>query len=350
MIPIQNVYYMLSYAFSTLQENEYKSIETEKFKNVSDICAAILIKGVSLQIKKGLHKEYIGKTQPLICPKGKFDISETVKTMSMLKHQIVCSFDEYTENSNFNRIIKTTMNQLLRRDISLNRKKEIKKLLMFFSNVDIINPQDINWRLSYNRNNRNYRLLISVCYLAIKELIQTTSEGKLKTMDFLDEQKMCRLYEKFILEYYKKEYRGKVSANSTMIAWGLSDDLTETVDNMLPKMQSDIMLTKGNKVLIIDAKYYSRTTQKQFDKHTFHSNNLYQIFAYVKNKEYELKDREHIPVSGMLLYARTDEEIQPDNDYMMSGNMISVKTLDLNCEFKEIAAQLNNIADTFIQA
>ena len=132
MIPIQNVYYMLSYAFSTLQENEYKSIETEKFKNVSDICAAILIKGVSLQIKKGLHKEYIGKTQPLICPKGKFDISETVKTMSMLKHQIVCSFDEYTENSNFNRIIKTTMNQLLRRDISLNRKKEIKKLLMFF--------------------------------------------------------------------------------------------------------------------------------------------------------------------------------------------------------------------------
>lgn len=46
----------------------------------------------------------------------------------------------------------------------------------------------------------------------------------------------------------------------------------------------------------------------------------------------------------MLLYARTDENIQPDNVYMMSGNKISVKTLNLNCDFLEIAAQLDDIA------
>lgn len=50
-------------------------------------------------------------------------------------------------------------------------------------------------------------------------------------------------------------------------------------------------------------------------------------------------------VSGMLLYARTDETIQPDNVYQMSGNQISVKTLDLNREFTDIAAQLNAIVD-----
>ena len=50
----------------------------------------------------------------------------------------------------------------------------------------------------------------------------------------------------------------------------------------------------------------------------------------------------------MLLYAQTDEAVQPDNTYMMSGNRISVKTLDLNCDFSVIAAQLNAIVDTFI--
>jgi hypothetical protein len=30
---------------------------------------------------------------------------------------------------------------------------------------------------------------------------------------------------------------------------------------------------------------------------------------------------------GVLLYAKTDEEITPDNDYIMSGNIISVKTV-----------------------
>lgn len=51
--------------------------------------------------------------------------------------------------------------------------------------------------------------------------------------------------------------------------------------DMLPIMQSDIMLEKDDKVLIIDAKYYAHSTQQQFDKHTLNSNNLYQIFTYV---------------------------------------------------------------------
>ena len=45
----------------------------------------------------------------------------------------------------------------------------------------------------------------------------------------------------------------------------------------------------------------------------------------------------------MLLYARTDEEIQPDNTYQMSGNKISIKTLDLNKDFSEIRKQLDKI-------
>ena len=110
---------------------------------------------------------------------------------------------------------------------------------------------------------------------------------------------------------------------------------------MLPVMQSDIMLTRGNEVLIIDAKYYTHTTQTQYDVHTLHSGNLYQIFTYVKNWSAAPDE----VVSGMLLYAGTDDAIQPNNDYQMSGNQISVKTLDMDCDFSKIAAQLDSIAD-----
>ena len=50
----------------------------------------------------------------------------------------------------------------------------------------------------------------------------------------------------------------------------------------------------------------------------------------------------------MLLYAKTDEEIYPNNEYQMSGNKITVRTLDLNCDFDAIASQLNSIADNFL--
>jgi 5-methylcytosine-specific restriction enzyme subunit McrC len=52
----------------------------------------------------------------------------------------------------------------------------------------------------------------------------------------------------------------------------------------------------------------------------------------------------------MLLYAETDETLLPDNVYQMSGNKISVKTLDLNCDFSAIAAQLDAIANDVASA
>lgn len=106
------------------------------------------------------------------------------------------------------------------------------------------------------------------------------------------------------------------------------------------------MLSLGSNVLIIDAKYYSHTTQSQFDVHTLHSANLYQIFTYVKNKDSSFGEQPH-RVSGMLLYATTDEAFQPNYDYQMSGNKISAKTLDLNCDFSKIREQLDGIVHSY---
>ncbi len=337
MIPIQNIYYMLSYAFQVLNEQGYKSVATEHFENVADLCAAILIKGLSKQLKRGLMKDYIPKREPLTALRGKMEFSETLKTNSIIKRQVVCSYDEFSENAYMNRIIKTTMLRLMVADVDKSRKKEMKKLLVFLGNVEPLPIYSINWNLRYDRNNQTYRMLVSICYLVLKGLLQTQSDGTTKLMDFLDEQRMHRLYEKFILEYFRKEHP-ELTVGAPQIPWQLDDDFCD----MLPVMQSDIVLEKDDNILIIDAKYYAHTTQQRFNKATVHSANLYQIFTYVKNKQEELKDRQ-VTVSGMLLYAKTDEQIVPDNTYQMSDNQISVKTLDLNCGFDEIREQLDKL-------
>lgn len=339
MIPIQNIYYMLSYAFQVLNEQGYKNIATEQFNNTAELMAAILAKGIAVQIKRGLGKEYISQTETLSALRGKIDIAESIKTQTMLKKQMVCSYDEFSVNGTMNRIIKSTVELLIRSDISKTRKKELRKLMVYFGDVEPIDLHTVDWNIQYNRNNQTYRLLISICYLVVKGLLQTNSDGSTRLMDFMDEQRMCRLYEKFILEYFRKEHP-EITANASQIPWQLDDDIS----TMLPIMQTDIMLTYKEKVLIIDAKYYTHTTQSQFDTHTLHSGNLYQIFTYVKNKEIELAAQPH-EVSGMLLYAKTDEVVLPNNSYLMSGNKISVKTLDLDCDFSDIANQLNKIVE-----
>ena len=342
MIPIQNVYYMLSYAFHVLNEQGYKSLATEQFHNTAELCAAILAKGISMQLKRGLGREYITQSEAVSTLRGKLDISESIKTQTMLKKQMVCSYDKFSVNSRANRIIKSTVELLLRSDIEKSRKKELRRLMVYFDEIVSVDLHSVDWNMQYNRNNQTYQMLISVCYLVFKGLLQSQTDGSAKLMDFFDEQRMCRLYEKFILEYYRKEFPG-IKANASQIPWQLDDG----VGDMLPVMQTDIMLTYGEKVLIIDAKYYGRTTQAQFGVHTLNSHNLYQIFTYVKNKEYELGDSPH-EVSGMLLYAQTDEGVFLNNEYRMSGNKITVRTLDLNRCFADISADLNSIAEAHL--
>lgn len=339
MIRVQNIYYMLAYAFQILHEQGYKDVAVEDFQNAAELLSAILCRGVTVQIKRGLGKQYLTKEEPLSSPRGKIEVSESIKTQAIRKKQLVCAYDEFSVDAYTNRIIKTTMEVLLKANITKGRKKELRKLLIFFDEVSTLDKHNINWNLQYDRNNQTYRMLIAICQLVMKGLLQTNADGTTRIMDYLDEQTMPKLYEKFILGYFQREHP-ELKAYSPQIDWQLDDGFK----TMLPTMQSDIVIrnTKAKKTLIIDAKYYSHNTQMKapYMTHTIHSGNLYQIFTYVKNWAAEPDET----VSGMLLYARTDDVIQPGNRYQMSGNQISVRTLDLHCDFTVIAAQLDDIA------
>lgn len=338
-IQIKNIYYMLTYAFQILRQTNFEEIESEEFDNIQDLLSAILSKGVAQQLKQGLYKEYITLNENLSVLRGKVDITSSIKLKMQKKQLIGCEHDELSENNIFNQIIKATVSLLIRQpSVSTKYKVELKKEMLFFSEVDDIDVGCIKWdRLKFQRNNQGYKMLLNICYFVLEGLLYSDEKGNFKMASFLDEQRMCHLYERFILEYYRYHYKGTIVANSTQVKWDLDDGAID----FLPVMQTDIMLKCKGRTLIIDAKYYTHTMQTgQYNTVTFHSNNMYQIYTYVKNFD-KAKDGS---VSGMLLYAKTDETITPDNDFVMGGNKISVKTLDLNLQFSDIALQLDNIA------
>lgn len=331
---------MLSYAFQSLNFKEYNKVKSEDFDNIYDLFSELLTIALNKQIKQGLYRDYIEVDETTSSIRGKINITESINELSFINKKLNCTYDEFSVNSQLNKIIKTTLTILLKAPISKEKRRPIKNILLYFRDVDIVDTNNINWQIRYDRNNQDYRMIIGICYLTLKGLLQSERKGEKKLMEFFDDMRMSRLYEKFILNYYRKEH-SYLKAYSPQIEWQLDDDFAE----MLPKMQTDITLEYEDKILIIDAKYYSRTTQSYFDTKTIHSHNLYQIFTYVKNKKVEVDNE----VSGMLLYGRTREEIQPDHDYSMSGNKISVKTLDLNQDFDNIRVQLDAIVEDYLK-
>jgi len=339
---IKNIYYMLSYAFKALKQAHYEDMAKEEFENIHDLFAAILAKGIGLQIKRGLHREYLHQAEELATVRGKIDLQQTIRNRISKKHVINCEYDELSEDNVLNQILKATALLLIKHDrVDRVRKEDLKKVMLFFSNVSDVDLSAIKWtQLSFHRNNSTYQMLIGICRLVAEGMLLTKEKGVHKLAAFVDDEHMHKLYEAFILEYYKQEHPW-IRIEPPEIQW----DIDDGVFDRLPRMISDVTLTHGNKTLIIDAKYYSTILQQYYDAHTIRSMHLYQIYSYVKNKAAAFPHQE---VSGLLLYARTDESIQPNDSYEMGGNTIGVQTLDLNKEFSSIAGELDEIARKFL--
>ena len=338
---IKNIYYMLSYAYQTLSETGYNSVASEDFENIHDLFAAILINGVGTQIKRGLHRDYILHQEDIAGLRGQIRVSESIKRQTRPKGKLMCAFDEFTENSLHNQVIKSVFFLLLRHgNVKSENKKIIRKLLMYFSSVSDIYPSEIRWdALKYHRNNASYRMLIEICRLTVEGLLLTTEAGTHKLTEWIQDEKMYLLFERFVLAYYKRHH-SEFSPNAAHIEWDIT--YGEKSD-YLPIMKSDIMLQNRERKIIIDTKYLGKTMSfnSQHDKKTYWSSNLYQIFAYVKNVD----KRNTGNVAGILLYAKTDEEVTPNEDLHIGGNKISLKTLDLNRDWDGIAEQLDEVCE-----
>lgn len=139
--------------------------------------------------------------------RGKIDITKTIKHRIQCQQILSCEFDELSENNIFNQILKTTISILLQgKIVAKERKNKLKKVLPFFVNINTIEPSIVKWNtLYFQRNNQTYKMLMNICYFILEGLLQTTEDGKYHMATFSDEY-MHRLYEKFVLEYYKTEH------------------------------------------------------------------------------------------------------------------------------------------------
>lgn len=343
---IKNIYYMLSYAYQSLRETGYKNVASEDFDNVHDLFAAILACGVGSQVKRGLHREYIPQEEALSGLRGQIRATESIKQQTLSQGKLVCGYDEFTEDSPHNRVLKATMLMLLRHgNVKSENKQALRKLLLYFSDVTEIVPMTIRWdSLKYHTNNASYRMLMGICRFAIKGLLLTTDAGNYKLASWLQDEEMHHLFEKFVLSYYQ-QHHPNFAPKAAYIEWDLWGDAARTY---LPTMKTDITLTNGARRLIIDTKYYGKAMQlnSRFESTTFISSNLYQIFTYVKNSDVEKTGK----VAGVLLYAKTEEDITPNDDFNMSGNRISLKTLDLNQNWNIITEQLEALCGWLMES
>ena len=329
---------MLAYAFRDFRFNMFEKISGENFENIHNLFAEILIRSVSCQLKQGLYRTYVDQEGLLPVIRGKIDMLKTGSVQKTNPYRTYCYYDELSVNNPYNQAVKTTLQYLLKcTDVDESRKQTIRRLLHYFATIDYINLKSIHFdQFCFDRNNQNYQMLINISRLIYENRLMTTEDGKYKLYTLSDDQ-MERLYEKFVLSYYRRHHP-ELNPRPIQIEWNIIE--AESTTDILPKMQTDIMLSNGDRTLIIDTKYHRESMNNRFDTNKIHIDHLRQIYTYVM--EYD-KERTGL-VDGMLLYAKTQEEFAPKGQMKKStGNTLFFRTLDLNRNFEDIKKQLDEI-------
>jgi 5-methylcytosine-specific restriction enzyme subunit McrC len=332
MIPIKNIYYLLCYAWNKLEESELVDVSAEDESDLLNLLAKVLLNGTKMLLKRGIVRQYLTENEVYQGIKGKVNITDSLRKNLFPKGLSICEFDELSADILPNQILKTTLQNLTQiSTLSHTLKQEIRTIIYRLYEVnEIVLTDTVFHQVQINRNNSFYALLLNISELIYQNLLINERNGHFQFKDFIrDERQMARLFEEFIRNFYKIEVpEAKIFRED--LHWKMAGEM----HHFLPKMQTDISIRINDRKLIIDAKYYKETLQKYYDSEKIHSQNLYQIFAYLKNQENELAE-------GILIYPTVQKSLSLA--YTHEGHTIRIETLNLNQDWRGVKADLLGI-------
>lgn len=352
-IPVQNLYYLLSYAWdSRLPKSTLENITDSHCPDLAHFFTRILTARLQPLIRRGLDRSYLVYEELTPQPKGRIDFTASAKRQTWHQGKLHCSYDDLSRNVLHNKIIKTTL-LLLYRKTKLEKELQLTlhQQLEWFQEVDTIHVSPRSFRrIQWHRNNREYEFILHICELIHASLLpEHHKTGKRKFRRIEENEKlMAGLFERFILAFAKKHFPD-AGTGRPHIVWDAQFH-SKGAEQFLPRMETDVTMTWTDRKLIIDCKYYkdaftSRSYGDSSPIKRFRTGNLYQIFSYLINQRRH-EGWEH--VEGMLLYPTTTEDFC--HDFSLSGHRVQVASINLNQNWQQLEEDLKKLLANELQA
>ncbi len=336
MIPIGNLYYLLCYAWDSLEEAGTVDVqELDDFDRIEDLFGTVLARGVARIARRGLDRSYIDFEEELAGVRGKILLGATIKQTSQVRQRLVCSFEELSPNVLHNQIIASTLDVLTRhRRLDPGVRAEIRVAISRMRGVSIIPlSRQVFSRVQLDRNRRAYRFLINVCRLLHDTHLvdQSSGESRFAGVD-LERITMWRVFENFAARFYEREQNEYRVRAQTRIDWYELGTRGPSSQGRVPVMRPDLLLESKERRLVLDTKYYKDGGLGDDVHSKLNSGNLYQLFAYVMNRGRTHPDGP--PHEGMLLYATVGEETRVE--FTAHALRFQARSVDLGKPWREI--------------
>lgn len=339
-IPIENIYYLLAYAWELFQEADELPVDAITCPDVHNLLASALVNGVHALGRRGIDKGYCHAVEITPRLRGRIDVIASYRRLTHLSGTMQCEFDELTTDTLPNRIIKSTCRLLLIPNSPLTKQNRAQVRLVveqLYGISEMRLSRRAFARVQLHRNNRHYRLLLSICRLIVECLLPDENRSGRRFRDLLDnEMLMNRIFEKFVRNFARRHCKdAKVGVSH--IKW--HGEWDQQFDSILPTMKTDVTLERSGRTTILDCKYYKETLVASYEKARLRSEHLYQLNAYLQNSVI----REPAKVfDGILLYPSVNVN-KLHATFKLLGNNVSVETINLDQPWQAVESDLKVI-------
>lgn len=336
-IPVQNLFYLLSYAWEAHAPGPEASLAVEPCPDLTNLFAVLISGGIRRLIRRdGLHRAYVPEVEELTTLRGKLVVADCLKRNTFLNGRAVCQYDELSHNVLLNQILRSTLELLLAAaDLAADNRPALLDCRKWLAGITPLPlTAALFRRLQFSGPTRQYRFIIKLCELIFGSLLPNQRDGKTRFQDcFRDEERMHAIFEAFVRAFASMHLKG-AKVGGTNIQWA-GCSFSDEARALLPQMRTDVTVEFPTRKLILDCKYYRQAVVSNLGRTKLHSAHLYQLFAYLQNQGTEPG---WTKCEGMLLYPTVETPL--DCRYELSGHPVRVATLDLSQPWPTIHATL----------
>ncbi len=333
-IPIANLYYLLCYAWGYAREREVVSLaDAGRLKRVQDLLGMVLARGTVRLLKRGIARDYIEVREDLRGIRGKLDPSEMAKRALRSRGLAACEYEELSIDVLHNRILRSTLDRLRRvPDLDERIRREVRSAFTKLVGVRLLQlNRNLFGQVQIHRNQRMYRFLLSVCRLAYGQLVPDEQTGGHRFQKF-DAKTMYALFEAFVVAFFRRE-QNEFSVNRGGRGISFLDDGTcPHQRKWIPGMEADAILESNERRIILDTKYYKEALSTRYGSRKLHSEHLFQLLAYLRNRQAALPTGPRH--EGILLYPRVETDLRIN--VRLEGFEIHARTVDLAQDWRGI--------------
>lgn len=299
-VDIRNLYYLLSYAWDHLEALDLVDVALLTGASPAELLARMLVEGTRRQIRRGLQRGYVPRSEITATPRGKIDIAGSLRRVGRGTPTVVCSPDELTHDVPQNRILKATLRTLARIDtIAAPLRQELFRLAENFRGVaDVELHVTAFHALHVQRQKAGYRFLMHVCELIARSILIKRGTGRHRFYDFTgDEREFGLLFEAFVRNFWRK-HRPELNVGARKISWDATGDVASLA--LLPEMRTDISFATPTVQGIVETKCVAQPLERgAYGPRKLRARHLYQVLAYLTN----LRRIDGCRASAMLLYC-----------------------------------------------